>query len=319
VTVYPQLAGFRGGDGIVRLIGHRGARGVMPENTMAGFEFTTSIGVEALEFDVVLTRDHVPVVTHNHHLLRSATRDPHGEWIKGPEPKVAEMTLAEVQALDVGGLDGRSVYGQRFPDQAFLYDVRVPRLSDLLEFTYRPENSNLRLLLELKSDPNAKDDSRENHNVVAAVIGEVRAHNLQERTVLHSFDWTLLDECHRQAPEMPSSYLSQLPENADNPGEDSSLAVGPDFSKLQKSIPQAVCDAGGQMWCPYFLDVTPDLVAEAHALGLLVLAWTVNETADIEHMIAADVDGIVSDYPGRVQHCLLNRRLHWTTEARSPQ
>ena len=74
MTAYSQLAGFRGGDGVVRLIGHRGARGVMPENTMAGFEFTTMIGVEALEFDVVMTRDRVPVITHNHHLISSATR-----------------------------------------------------------------------------------------------------------------------------------------------------------------------------------------------------------------------------------------------------
>jgi len=316
VTAYSQLAGFRGGDGVVRLIGHRGARGVMPENTMAGFEFTTMIGVEALEFDVVMTRDRVPVITHNHHLISSATRTPGGDWIKGAEPKVSEMSLAEVQALDVGGLDGRTTYGRRFPDQAFLNDAHVPRLSDLLGFASRPENSNLHLLLELKSDPVARNDAQEHRNVVATVVGEVRAYHLEARTVLHSFDWLLLDECRRQAPEMPTSYLSQLPENPADAGEDSSLAAGPDFNSLQKSIPQTVHESGGQMWCPHFMDVTPALVDEAHALGLLVSAWTVNETADIQAMIAAGVDGIVSDYPGRVQHCLLNHGLRWTNGAR---
>jgi len=149
VTAYPQLAGFRGGGDVVRLIGHRGARGVMPENTMAGFEFTASIGVEVLEFDVVLTRDRVPVVTHNHHLISSATRTPDGAWIQGAEPKVSEMTFAEVQALNIGGPDGGAIYGKRFPDQAFLNDAQVPRLSDLLDFAGRPENNNLHLLLEL--------------------------------------------------------------------------------------------------------------------------------------------------------------------------
>ncbi len=310
-----QLSGFRGGNGIVRLIGHRGARGVMPENSMEGFRFTTGIGVVALEFDVVLTRDRIPVITHNHHLSRAATRTADGNWIKGEEPKVADLTLAQVQELEVGGLDGGSVYGKRFVDQAFMNKVRVPRLADLLDLARRPENSGLHLLLELKSDPEMKDDASERSDVVAIVVAEIRARGLEPRTVLHSFDWDMLDECRAQAPEMPTSYLSKLPENTDDPGEDSSKSVGPDFAAMTVSLPRAVRDAGGQIWCPHVHDVTSALVAEAHSLGLLVCSWTVNEAADIEAMIDAGVDGIVSDYPGRVQRCLLNRGLNWIGSA----
>ncbi len=313
---FPQLSGFRGGKGIVRLIGHRGARGVMPENTMEGFEFASGIGVNGLEFDVVLTRDRVPVVTHNHHLSSAATRTPDGQWIKSKEPKVAALSFAELQELDVGGLDGRTVYGRRFPDQAFLTDIRVPRLIDLLDFATRPENRRLRLLLELKSDLEVKDDIDERTSLVAAIVDEVRSRRLESRTVLHSFDWNILDECRRQAPDMPTSYLSQSPKNCGDPGEESSKAVGPDFNRMSVSLPQAVVSAGGQMWCPYFMDVTSDLVDEAQALGLLVSTWTVNEIADIEEMIDAGLDGIISDYPGRVQRCLLNRGLHWKGSAR---
>jgi glycerophosphoryl diester phosphodiesterase len=311
MTQFPQLDGFRGGPGLIRLIGHRGARGVMPENTIEGFAFTLDIGVRALEFDVVLTRDRVPVITHNHHLANSATRGCDGKWLTGPEPKVAALTLEEIRGYDVGGLDGHSIYGQRFPDQAFLSGLRVPRLTELLDLACQPEHSDLSLLLELKSDPEVRDDTTERREVVAAVVAEVRARSLEPRTVLHSFDWDLLDECRAQAPDMPTSYLSQLPENSDDPGEDSSKAVGPDYRALTVSVPRAVRDAGGQMWCPYYLDVTRDLVEEAHALGLLVSVWTVNEHDDIERMIDAGVDGIVSDYPGRVQRHLLNRNLHW--------
>lgn len=311
MTQFPQLDGFRGGPGLIRLIGHRGARGVMPENTIEGFAFTLDIGVRALEFDVVLTRDRVPVITHNHHLANSATRGCDGKWLTGPEPKVAALTLEEIRGYDVGGLDGHSIYGQRFPDQAFLSGLRVPRLTELLDLACQPEHSDLSLLLELKSDPEVRDDTTERREVVAAVVAEVRARGLEPRTVLHSFDWDLLDECRAQAPDMPTSYLSQLPENSDDPGEDSSKAVGPDYRALTVSVPRAVRDAGGQMWCPYYLDVTRDLVEEAHALGLLVSVWTVNEHDDIERMIDAGVDGIVSDYPGRVQRHLLNRNLHW--------
>lgn len=75
------------------------------------------------------------------------------------------------------------------------------------------------------------------------------------------------------------------------------------------SLPQAVADAGGQMWCPFFMEVTQEQVEEAHALGLLVNAWTVNSVRDINRMIDMGLDGIVTDFPGRVQDCLLRRNL----------
>ncbi|SLN46542.1 putative glycerophosphoryl diester phosphodiesterase 1 [Pseudoruegeria aquimaris] len=311
MTEFPQLDGFRGAPGVVRLIGHRGARGVMPENTMEGFAFTLKIGVRAMEFDVVMTRDRIPVITHNHHLLNAATRDAEGNWLTGPEPKVSKLTLAELRQFDVGGLDGRTVYGRRFPDQAFMTGLRIPRLADLLEFARRPEGSGLLLLLEMKSEPAAPGAKGDRLSIVHEVVREVRDAGLQERTILHSFDWSVLEECARVAPEMPRSYLSQLPENTDDPGEDSQKSVAPDFDALGVSIPRAVARAGGRMWCPYFKDVTADLVAEAHGLGLLVAAWTANEPEDIEAMIDAGVDGIITDYPGRAQRILLSRGLRW--------
>ena len=311
MSPFAQLEAFRGGKGLVRLVGHRGARGIMPENTLEGFAFTLGIGVRALEFDVVLTRDLIPVITHNCHLATSATRTNAGAWISPPEPRVADLTFAELQHLDVGGLDGKTIYGQRFPDQVFLDGIRIPRLSDLLRLACSPGMEDVHLLLELKSDPASAGDPDANHSFVAAVIAEVRSHALQQRTILHSFDWTLLDECRRQAPEMPTSYLTQHPDNADDPGEDSAKEIGPDYANLSLSLPQAVQQVGGQMWCPYFEDVTPEQVREAHELGLLVTTWTVNAPQDIARMIEAGVDGIVSDYPGRVQRCLLDRGLDW--------
>lgn len=311
MTQFPALSGFRGDAGLIRLIGHRGARGVMPENTMEGFEFTLSVGVKALEFDVVLTRDEVPVITHNHRLSQAATRGLDGRWLTGEEPKVASLSYAELLAFDVGGLDGKTPYGQRFSDQAFLNDVRVPSLRALLALCVEPQNSDVYLLLELKSDPELKDDQDARAQLVRAVIADVRKYNLEARTVLHSFDWALLDECRAQGPEMPTSYLSELPKTDDASGKVSSRAVGPDYANLPTSLPKAVVKAGGQMWCPHHADVSVELVSEAHDLGLLVSTWTVNDLIDIERVMDAGVDGIVSDYPGSVQHCLLNRNFRW--------
>ena len=303
---FPPLDGFHGAPGLVRLIGHRGARGVMPENTMQGFEFTLDIGISALEFDVLLTSDAVPIVTHNHHLSKAATRDAKGQWLVGDEPKVADFTFSQLQNFDVGGLDGRTEYGKCFPDQAFLSDIRIPQLSELLELASVPKGQGLYFLLEIKSDP-----SSGTVDIVENVVKEIRQKNLSSRTVLHSFDWDILKECRRIAPEMPRSYLSQTPENTNDPIDNSPEAVTPDFASFDKSIPQAVADADGQMWCPYFKDVTSDLVEEAHELGLLVSTWTVNEPTDLERVIDAGVDSIVTDYPGRAQRILSSRNLRW--------
>ena len=317
MTQFPQLSALRGGNSILRVIGHRGAREIMPENTMEGFEFTLSAGVDTLEFDVVMTADQVPVITHNHRLSASATRTPDGMWIKGDEPKVSSLTLAQLQQFDVGGLDGRSVYGKRFPDQAFLNGVRIPRLTDLLELIVQPAHSSVTLLLELKSDPSLKDDASARAQFVTTILNDVRTYELQHKTVLHSFDWDLLTECRRQAPEMPMSYISQKLRDAGDPHEDSPVSVSPNLDDLTLSLPQAVAKAGGQVWCPHYLDVTADSVCEAHTLGLIVDTWTVNERDDINRMIDAGVDGIITDHPGRVQRCLSGRGLQWAVSEKA--
>lgn len=306
MTQFPQLTGFKSGPGIVRIIGHRGARGMMPENTIEGFEFTLKIGVDVLEFDVLLTQDLEPVVTHNLRLSPAGTRDPDGNWLIGDAPEIADLTLDQIRDFDVGGVNGRTVYGRLFPDQAFLRDVRIPTLSELFELVRRVRGRGPYLLLEMKSAIGAN-----RADIVEKVVTEIRNADLADRTILHSFDWQILEECYLVAPEMPRSFLSQLPENDIDPGEDSSADVAPDFATLGKSIPQAVADAGGQMWCPHHRDVAPADVDEAHQLGLIVSSWTVNETEDINRIIDAGVDGIVTDFPGRAQHILLERGLSW--------
>ncbi|WP_299423976.1 glycerophosphodiester phosphodiesterase family protein [uncultured Shimia sp.] len=314
MTQFPQLNGFCGAPGLVRLIGHRGARGVMPENTLEGFEFTVRSGVVALEFDVVLTQDQVPVVTHNHHLLNAATRGADGKWLVGDELKVSELPLAKLQTFDVGGLDGRTVYGQRFPDQVFMSGLRVPTLGELLDMGLAPQGAEMLFLLEMKSDPAFAGDTAAAEALVSEAVKAVRARKLEQRTVLHSFDWNLLEVCGRIAPDMPRSFLTKLPENAGELGEDSSRSVAPDFASLGMPVPKAVAEAGGQMWCPFYADVTPESVALAHELGLLVSTWTVNEVDDMHRVIDAGVDGIVTDYPGRAQRVLLERGLVWSED-----
>lgn len=312
---YPQIAAFAGEPGVIRLAGHRGARGILPENTMEGFEFTVNAGVKLLELDVTATQDGVVVITHNHHLTRSMVRDADGMWLQGEEPKVSALTYGELQQYDAGGLDSSSAYGQRFPDQAFLSGVRIPRLAELLALLQQPAHRDVHLFLEIKSDPDLLADIPARQSLVEAVVAEVRAADMQPRTVLHSFDWELLADCQRLAPEMPASFLTQLPENAADVGEDSSKEVNPVAGCSVLDLPARVEAANGQFWCPYYLDITGEALALARDLGLITMVWTVNEPEDIEHMISLGVDVICSDYPGRVQRLLLKHGLHWLPAA----
>ena len=296
---FPQLKGFRGNPGLIRLIGHRGARGLMPENTIEGFEFTLDLGVTALEFDVLVSKDNVPVITHDYQLSSSLTRDYNGKWIGENSLKISELTLAQLKQFDVGGLDSRSIYGANYPEQEFLSGIRIPKLSELLDLACLPKGQNLYLLMEIKSDGTLKVTK-----VISQILDEIRERNLSNRTILHSFDWELLKECHRLAPEIPRSFLSQLPENYDVSSDPASLDRTPDFSSFKTSIPKAIANQEGQMWCPYFKDVTSEMVQEAHSLNLIVCTWTVNEIEDIENMIDAGVDGIITDYPNRAQKVL---------------
>jgi glycerophosphoryl diester phosphodiesterase len=208
--------------------------------------------------------------------------------------------------FDVGGVDKRSSYGSLYPEQAFLSDVRIPKLSDLLELACQPKGQNLFLLLEVKSDP-----SIDKRNVIEHIVFEIQKRSLSNRVVLHSFDWSLLEECFLIAPEMPRSYLSQLPESSDDPFDKSTEESSPDFASFNCSIPEAIQAAGGQLWCPYFKDITVELVTEAHNLGLPVCTWTVNEVEDIENMIDMGIDGIITDYIDRAKKIFKSRGLSW--------
>lgn len=304
MNVFPQLDGFKGNFGLVRLIGHRGARGLMPENTMEGFAFTLNMGVKALEFDVLISKDNIPVITHDNYLSESLTRDGKGKWLLKKGPKICELTVSELKQFDVGGVNANSSYGGSFPKQKFFSGIRIPTLSELLELACLPEYKSLYLLLEVKSETSVNKE-----DFIRKIVQEIQAKKLENRTVLHSFDWDLLKECQKVAPKIPRSFLSELPENSEGTTYNTSEEVTPDFCSFKSSIPKAIADQNGQLWCPYFKDLTSALLKEAHALGLLVCTWTVNEIEDIENMIDIGIDGIVTDYPDRVQSVLKRRGM----------
>ena len=151
--LFPKVSAFSGDAKTVRLVGHRGARGLLPGNSMIGFDFTLAIGINLLEFDVFLSRDYVPLITHNYRLQPPATCGPNGRFISGQNPRISSLLFEEIESCDIGRLDESISYGQRFPDQAQLDGIKIPRLVELLQFLSPPKYGSVCMILELKSDP----------------------------------------------------------------------------------------------------------------------------------------------------------------------
>jgi glycerophosphoryl diester phosphodiesterase len=298
--------------------GHRGARGLLPENTLPAFTRALEIGVDVLELDVGVTRDQVVVVSHDPCFNVDLVRGPDGEWVKPRAPNekyglcLNALTVAEVEAHDVGRLRPGSDYAKRFAAQQPVDGTRVPTL-DAAIAAAMARSGRVRFNIETKLSPMRRDETLAPEPFVQAVLAVIRRHGVAHRVTLQSFDWRTLKVVQTLAPDIPTVYLSVQQKWEDNIRADaiegSAWTAGLNAREFGGSVPRMVKAAGGRIWSPYFGDLTPAKVVEAHALGLKVVVWTVNEPKDIARMIDMKVDGILSDYPDRVRSVYLARGL----------
>ena len=296
----------------LELHGHRGARGLAPENTMAGFERALAVGVDVLELDVGLTRDGVLAVAHDRRLNPDLTRGPDGRHLSGPGPALVTLGFDELQAFDVGRIDPRSRYAAQFPQQQPVDGARIPRLEQVLELARRPAHESLRLAIEAKVSPLAPQESAAPQAFAQALVDAIRRAGLTARAEVLSFDWRVLQAVQALAPEVGTVYLSAEQRWLDNIGRDRGSA-SPWTAGLRLadhgSLPRMIHAAGGRTWSAWHGDLDAARVREARGLGLKVLAWTVNDPARIEQLIDLGVDGIVTDHPERVREVMRRRGL----------
>jgi glycerophosphoryl diester phosphodiesterase len=287
------------------LEGHRGARGLAPENTLAAFARALGIGVTTLELDLEVTRDGAIVVGHDPRLRGDIVRGPDGKWLEDPGPAVFSRSLAELGRYDVGRLRPGTAYAARFPDQVPVDGERMPELREVFALADRAANRTVRFNIEIKTDPRDPAATPSPEAFADAVIALVRAAGLGSRVTLQSFDWRGLTRARVQAPEIERSCLTiqQLGEDtvgAGVPGPKVWLG-GLDPARFAGSVPRLAQAAGCAVWSPDDRDVTKAALTEAHRLGLLVLPWTVNEPADMSRLIELGVDGIITDRPDRLR------------------
>ena len=282
------------------LQGHRGARGLLPENTLPAFARALELGMTTLELDCGVTRDGVVVVAHDRTLNPDLTRDGEGAWLEGAPPAIRNLTYAELARYDVGRLKPGTDYAKRFAKQHAVDATRIPALADLFELVRTRGEAKVRFNLETKLSPLAPDDTVAPDAFVSALLGAIRKAGMESRVTIQSFDWRTLAIVQKAAPAIPTVYLSAenaAPHTIPKDGSPSAWTAGHQLSAHGGSLPRMVKAAGGAVWSPYHGDLTQERLREAQALGLKVVVWTVNAEADMRRFIAWGVDGIISDYP----------------------
>jgi glycerophosphoryl diester phosphodiesterase len=295
------------------LQGHRGARGLAPENTLPAFQRALELGVTTLELDIAITSDGVPVISHDPFLNPDLTRDAGGRFLDQRGPAIHAMTWAQLQAYDVGRIKPGSDYARQFPDQAPVDGTRIPRLADLFELVKRSGDDKVRFDIETKLSPEKPDETPLPEAFARALVAEIRKAGMAARAQIQSFDWRTLQVVQKIAPEIPTAYLT-VQQRFDNIGADrpegSRWTAGFQFRE-HGSVAKMIKAAGGSHWSAYFGDLDARKVKEAQSLGLKVLAWTVNDPAVMARMIGYGVDGLITDRPDLARKVLEERGVRW--------
>ena len=242
--------------------GHRGARARLPENTLPGFAYAISVGADAIEMDVAVTRDDVVVVSHDPKFNPAICSFP--TQLRA----IRELTLAELAQWDCGALGNR-----RFPKQTPIPGARIPTLDQVLSLADR---GSFHFNIEIKSYPERPELSPPPDRFSELVWQVIRQRKLERRVIVQSFDFRALHAMRRLAPEIRTAAL---------------------YVGAPKSFVRVAHQAGAQIVAPYHALVTPRKVRAAHAAGLRVIPWTPNRPRDWKRLIAARVDGMITDDP----------------------
>ena len=248
-TPEPELAH---GDGVVEVVGHRGAMGHAPENTMASFADGLALGADWIELDVQLSRDGELVVIH----------DPTVDRTTNGSGFVKDLSLEELRQLDAG-----SWFGPRFAG------AHIPTLAEVLDWA----RGRTRLIVEIKNGPIFYP------GIAERVVACLREHNVVRETMVISFDHCVVRQVKSLEPAQRTGILYVA------------RAVDPVLLASQ---------SGAEVLMPLSSYVTEELIALAHAAGLSVSTWTVNEPEEMRRLISLGVDGIGTNYPDRLRALL---------------
>jgi glycerophosphoryl diester phosphodiesterase len=262
--------------------GHRGARGLMPENTIPAFLKALDLGVTTLELDLAVSADNQLIISHEPWLNHEICSKADGTEVKKEEAEslaIHQMTAEELKKCDCG-----SRGNPRFPEQQKLF-AHKPTLSEMVAAVKQYCTEKGRPLpyfnMEIKSQP--AWDGKYTPSVsdfAKLVLTEINRLGIKEKTCVQSFDPRALEAIKQLDKSVTIAFLI---ENIN------SLKVNLKLLSFKPSI-----------YSPYFKLISKKTVKKCHALGIKIIPWTVNELIDIQKIKSMGVDGIITDYPNRI-------------------
>ena len=263
--------------------GHRGCRGLMPENTLPAFEKAIDLGVHTLELDLAISKDRKVVVSHEPYINRLFCLDTLGKEIFLKDSisfNLFKMTYQEIKVFDCG-----TKMFSRFTEQQKMKTYK-PLLSEVFKMV-KAKNSKVKFNIEIKSDPKYDDIyTPKPEEFVRLVLELIYNYDVFELTNLQSFDLRILEEVKRQAPKMKVALL-----------------VG-EFEVIKDKL--ARLSYSPEILSPYFKLLDEKTVKNYRAEGFIIVPWTLNTIEDMQLMIRYNVDGIITDYPNRLIKLLNN-------------
>lgn len=268
--------------------GHRGCRGLMPENTLPAFLRAIDEGVETLELDVVISKDKKVVVSHDPFFHAMISTSPSGKEITPQtQGNLYELSYRQIKKYDVGSRGHAS-----FPEQQKMA-VAKPLLSVVLKETEKYAKKKgikpLKFNIELKSLEEEYGKSQPDVETFSKLVCDVVFKQISaERVTLQSFDFAVLKHLNAGIQEKiyPKMTLSVLIE----PEDDNDIT-----RNLEKLgfVPE--------IWSPYYKMLTPEMVKDLHGRGIKVIPWTVNLLEDMKKVKEIGCDGLITDYPDRAK------------------
>jgi glycerophosphoryl diester phosphodiesterase len=269
----------------IEIQGHRGARGLLPENTIPAFRKAIDLGVETLELDVVVSKDKIVVVSHDPFFNPNTTTDPKGKPVKNESDyNLYNLNYASIRLFDVG-IRGNPNFKKQEKTRCFKPTL-LEVIRDANRYAKLKKRPAPKFNIEIKSleneynlsQPGPKDFS----DLVLKTIGKrIRPENL----CIQSFDFNVLRYLNEVNAPIKKFKISVLIEPLDE------NEITPNLDKLGFTP---------DIWSPYFKTLSESRILELRQKQIRVIPWTINEVKDIEQMIEMGCDGIISDYPDRV-------------------
>lgn len=261
----------------IEVQGHRGCRGLMPENTLEAFKKAIALPVDTLELDVVVSKDNMVVVSHEPYMNNKICLDPNGKSFPKTEAKrynLYRMNYSEIKTFDCG-----LKFHKKFPEQEKLPCYK-PTLKEVISICDLL-NPKIKYNIELKATPELDDvfTPKPDH-FVSLVLETLKKPNVLQRTNLQSFDLRILEAIKKQEPKIAVAILVDKNES---------------ISKKIKALSYKP-----EIISPNYKLLDAKTVKLYQDQGYKVIPWTVNNLSDMRKMIALNVNGIITDYPNRL-------------------